>query len=90
MVLSGRLYLEQELKAIYSKYADVLLATLRREFSTIIARLHRVDFSKLTDPMADGMGDGPSPYLVELTAKMTFVRTEILAPYNIGTLKKEW
>jgi hypothetical protein len=73
---------------LYTRQSSLLLTAIRREFSLILARMHRVDFSKLSDPMA-GMG-GPSPYMKDLMEKMTFVRTEVLAPYNVGGLKKVW
>jgi hypothetical protein len=78
-----------ETKTVYSRYSDALLLAIRREFSAIVCRLHRVDYSKLSDPMS-GMGGESSPYMKDLMDKMTFVRTEILAPYNVGPLKKEW
>jgi hypothetical protein len=33
---------------------------------------------------------GASPYMTTLMERMTFVRVEILTPYNVGKLKKDW
>lgn len=80
-----------ETKTVYTRYSEALLVAIRREFSAIVCRLHRVDYSKLADPMSEGgMGGGSSPYMKDLMDKMTFVRVEILAPYNVGPLKKDW
>lgn len=62
---------------------------IRREFSAIITRMHRVDYSKNVDPNPMS-GSGASSYMVDLTEKLTFVREELLGPFRIGDLAKEW
>lgn len=64
---------------------------IRREFSSIIARMHRVDYSKSLDINgATTGGGGASGYMVDLTEKLTLVREEILGAYRVGDLAKEW
>jgi hypothetical protein len=62
---------------------------IRRDFSSIIARMHRVDYSKKLDasPM---MASGASSYMVDLTEKLTLIREEMLGSYRVGDLAKEW
>lgn len=33
---------------------------------------------------------GTSAYMTTLMERLTFVRVEILTPYNVGKLKKDW
>lgn len=90
MCLNRLLYDDlQDLKTLYVKHTTTLLSAIRREFSNSIARLHRVDYSKQSDPASVILG-GSSPYMKDLQERMTFVRLQILAPYNVGGLKKEW
>lgn len=65
---------------------------IRRDFSSIIARMHRVDYSKNLDVngASAGGGGGASSYMVDLTEKLTLVREEILGAYRVGDLAKEW
>lgn len=37
-----------------------------------------------------GMGGGASPYVKEITEKLTFVKYEILGRWNVGILSREW
>lgn len=67
-----------------------LLSAINKELSAIIAKMHRTDFAKAErDPMA-GMGGGASPYVKEITEKLTFVKYEILGRWNVGVLSREW
>lgn len=68
---------------------EPLLVAIRRETSSIVARLHRIDFGKALDDVAPGMG-GPSAYMKELVDKLSFVRKEVLSKYNIGEITQEW
>lgn len=62
---------------------------IRREVSSIISRLHRVDFGKTLDNLPPSMG-GASAYMKELVDKLTFVRKEILSRYTLGDVTQEW
>ncbi|KAF8512431.1 Golgi transport complex subunit 5-domain-containing protein, partial [Gautieria morchelliformis] len=68
---------------------EPLLMAIRREISSIIARLHRVDFGKALDDLPPGMG-GASVYMKELVDKLTFIRKEVLSRYTIGDITQEW
>lgn len=71
----------------YKRVADSLDAAIRREFATILARIHRVDFSKPVDPMAMG---GSSPYIQDLNDKLAFLRTEVMGRMSLGDFMKDW
>ncbi|CDZ96191.1 Predicted Golgi transport complex 1 protein [Phaffia rhodozyma] len=82
-----------ELEKLYKKHTADLLGAIRREFSNTLGRLHRVDYAdgaKEADGSMMSMGGASSPYMKDLQERMSFVRTRILAPYNVGPLKKEW
>ena len=66
-----------------------MLAAVRREVGAIIAKLHRLDFSDNADPMA-AMGGGASPYMKDLVEKLTYVKTEVLAQFNVPEVSREW
>lgn len=68
---------------------EPLLMAIRREISSIIARLHRVDFGKALDDLPHGMG-GASVYMKELVDKLSFIRKEVLSRYSIGEITQEW
>lgn len=76
------------LEATYKKITDALDTAIKREFSTILARIHRVDFSKPVDPMA--MGSGGSPYMQDLADKLVFLRQEILGRLSLGEFMRQW
>lgn len=67
-----------------------MISAIRRDLASIIARLHRVDFSDKAafDPMSQA--GGPSGYMKDLVDKLEFVRTQILARYSVGALNTEW
>ncbi|KAH9895023.1 Golgi transport complex subunit 5-domain-containing protein [Cubamyces lactineus] len=73
----------------FERIVDPLLAAIRRELGAIIAKLHRQDFSDSADPMA-AMGGGASPYMKDLIEKLTFVKSEILAQYNVPEVSRQW
>lgn len=62
---------------------------IRRDFSSTITRMHRVDYGKQLDANP-GMGTAASAYMEDLTEKLLLVREEILANYRVGELGKEW
>jgi conserved oligomeric Golgi complex subunit 5 len=71
----------------YRHIVDPLLAAIKSDSGAIIARLHR-DPTRSTDPLAD-MG-GSSAYIKEVTEKLGFVKTEILARLSIEDVTREW
>jgi len=73
----------------YERIVEPLLTSIRRELGAIIARLHRIDFSKSVDPMS-GMGGGSSIYMKDLTEKLSFIKSEILSKFNIGEASRAW
>ncbi|KAG8899762.1 hypothetical protein FRC00_000975 [Tulasnella sp. 408] len=78
----------QNLKSDYEKVTEPLLLAIRRDLSSIAARLHRADFGKAIDPTA-GPG-GTSAYMKDMVDKLTFIRNEVLARFNVGDLMKTW
>ncbi|GJJ06135.1 hypothetical protein Clacol_000324 [Clathrus columnatus] len=68
---------------------EPLLLAIRREISSIIARVHRVDFGKLLETASPGMG-GATAYMKELVEKLSFIRKEILNRFNLGEVSNEW
>ncbi|KAH9032641.1 Golgi transport complex subunit 5-domain-containing protein [Lactarius hengduanensis] len=72
----------------YGRIVDPLLTAIKSESSGIIAKLHR-EPARSADPLSD-MG-GSSAYVQELTEKLSFVKTEILA--RLGSTEgvaREW
>jgi hypothetical protein len=61
----------------------------RREFSSIIGRIHKVDFSRPVDPMSMS-SQGGSPYMQDLTEKITFVKRELLGRLSMGDFMRDW
>ncbi|KAG8943050.1 hypothetical protein FRC04_003261 [Tulasnella sp. 424] len=76
----------QNLKTEYEKVTEPLLLAIRRDLSAIAARLHRADFGKAMDAGPGGM----SAYMRDMVDKLTFIRNEILARFNVGDLMKTW
>lgn len=66
-----------------------LLSAIKREVSAILAKLHRMDFGQDADPLT-AMGGGASPYMKDLTEKLTLVKNEILSQFNVPDLMKQW
>ncbi len=71
----------------YRHIVDPLLAVIKSDSGAIIAKLHR-DPIRSADPLAD-MG-GSSAYIKEITEKLAFVKTEILARLSIEGVTREW
>ncbi|KAF8972928.1 Golgi transport complex subunit 5-domain-containing protein [Flammula alnicola] len=78
----------QNMYQVFERIIDPLTTAIRRELSAIIAKLHRIDFSKSVDPNA-GMG-GSSLYIKELTEKLSFIKSEIMSGYNLGSHQRTW
>lgn len=77
------------IEASYKRITDALDTAFRREFASILGRIHRVDFSKPMDPMSMSSGGG-SPYMLDLIDKMSFIRNEILGRMSLGEFMREW
>jgi len=60
--------------------------SIRREFSALLARMHRVDYSKETDTSSGSA----SNYMMDITDKLALVKEEILGSYRVGQLGKDW
>ncbi|KAJ6593688.1 Golgi transport complex subunit 5-domain-containing protein [Mycena capillaripes] len=78
----------QNIHQAYQRLVDPILVAIRRELGAIIAKLHRIDFSKPADPMA-GMS-GASFYMKDLVDKLSFIKVEILSKFNVGEAGREW
>jgi hypothetical protein len=78
----------QNIHQAYQRLVDPILVAIRRELGAIIAKLHRIDFSKPADPMA-GMS-GASFYMKDLVDKLSFIKVEILSKYSVGDAGREW
>ncbi|WWC58668.1 uncharacterized protein I303_101212 [Kwoniella dejecticola CBS 10117] len=77
------------LEKTYKRITDLLDTALRKEFVSILSRIHKVDFSKPMDPMTMGSGGG-SPYMQDLVDKLSFVRGEILGRMSLGDFMRDW
>ncbi|KAF9467272.1 Golgi transport complex subunit 5-domain-containing protein [Collybia nuda] len=78
----------QKICQAYEHLVEPVMAAVRRELGAIIARLHRIDFSKAVDPMA-GMG-GPSFYMNDLVEKLSFIKSQVLSNFSIGDAGRTW
>ncbi|TYJ51902.1 hypothetical protein B9479_007503 [Cryptococcus floricola] len=75
----------------FKRITDTLDAALRKEITSILSRIHRVDFAKPVDPMSMGMDTGGgSPYMQDLVDKLSFAKREILSRMGLGEYMKEW
>ncbi|GAA5902669.1 uncharacterized protein JCM6883_007203 [Sporobolomyces salmoneus] len=82
------------LRSAYLAIVNPLIMSIRREFSAILARMHRVDYSKESEPntgtVGGGQGGNVSGYMMDLTEKLNLVKEEILGSYRVGQLGKDW
>ena len=71
---------------------DPLLGAVRRDLGAILLKVHKLDLGAPPEPSAGmGMGmGGPSTYMKDLADKLSFVKTEVLAKFNVGELSREW
>jgi hypothetical protein len=65
-----------------------VIMAIRREFSSIITRMHRVDYGKQVE--GNKMGSATSAYMADLTDKLGLVRDQVLMRYKVGDLAQEW
>ena len=71
----------------FERIIDPVTTAIRRETSAAIAKLHRHDFSKSVNSNTVG---GSSLYMQELTDKLSFIKSEIMARYNVGDYGPTW
>lgn len=79
----------ENLGRAFDRIVDPLLSAIRRESSAIIAKVHRLDLSDSADPTA-AMGGGASPYMKDLSEKLSFVKSDILSLYNVPEVSQQW
>lgn len=63
-----------------------LLSAIRKDFTSILSRMHSVNF---TAPSSMEAGSS-SPYLSDLSDKLGFVRLQLLRPLKLGEMSREW
>ncbi|GAA5877371.1 hypothetical protein JCM8547_003010 [Rhodosporidiobolus lusitaniae] len=81
------------LRSSYLSAANPLIMSIRRDFSALLARMHRVNYGQDVDPLSGsggGGGAGASAYMQDLTDKLSLVKDEILGAYRVGELAKDW
>jgi hypothetical protein len=71
----------------YRHIVDPLLSVIKSESGVIISKLHR-DQGRSADPLAEM--DGSSAYVKEITERLAFVKTEILARLTIEEVVRKW
>jgi hypothetical protein len=62
----------------YEKVMDPVFSAAKRDCGAIIATLHRLDLGRSGPAIGGG---GASVYMEELTAKLNFVKEEVLERY---------
>ncbi|CAE6356873.1 unnamed protein product [Rhizoctonia solani] len=70
--------------------SEPLLSAIRRDLGLVLARMHRVDFSKSFEAMVPGMGGGASTYMKELAAKLGFLRNEVFSKFSVNEVVQDW
>lgn len=71
----------------YEKVVDPVFSAVKRDCGAILATLHRLDFGKSGPAIGGG---GASVYMDELTAKLNFVKQEILERYTGMDVVRQW
>ena len=71
----------------YEKVVDPVLSAVKRDCGAILSTLHKLDFSKSGPAIGGG---GASVYMEELTAKLNFVKQEILERYSGMEVVRQW
>ncbi|GAA5957719.1 hypothetical protein JCM3765_003744 [Sporobolomyces pararoseus] len=83
------------LKTCYLGIVSPLIMSIRREFSSILARMHRMDYSSESSSSSSTTvgGTSSSNYLIDLSEKLNLIKSEILTPkhYKVDVnLLKDW
>ncbi|GAA5983475.1 hypothetical protein JCM11641_005821 [Rhodosporidiobolus odoratus] len=77
-------------RTAYLSTVNPLIMSIRRDFSSLLARMHRVDYSKELDSLAGPAAAGASAYMSDMTDKLALIKDEVLGSYRVGELSKEW
>ncbi|AFR97956.2 hypothetical protein C343_06110 [Cryptococcus neoformans C23] len=79
------------LETTYRRITKSLDAAFRKEITSTLSRIHRVNFDTPVDPLAMGMdARGGSPYMQDLVDKIGFIRSQILGRMSLGEYMKAW
>ncbi|KAL5485046.1 hypothetical protein ACEPAI_7688 [Sanghuangporus weigelae] len=76
----------REIRRVFDSIVDPLLSAIKRELSAKVAKLHKLDLG--APDASSGMG-GPSTYMKDLVEKLNFVKSEVLAKFNVD-VSREW
>ncbi|GAA5884930.1 hypothetical protein JCM3774_004581, partial [Rhodotorula dairenensis] len=83
-------------RSTYVAIVNPLILAIRREFSSLLARMHRTNYAADTTATAAAGGapaieaGGASAYMTDLTDKLLLVKEEILGAYRVGELARDW
>ncbi|GAA6026653.1 hypothetical protein JCM8202_000464 [Rhodotorula sphaerocarpa] len=84
-------------RTTYVAIVNPLILAIRREFSALLARMHRTNYAADAATGEPGRGrqagvesGGASAYMTDLTDKLTLVKDEILGAYRVGELARDW
>ncbi|TKA56576.1 hypothetical protein B0A53_01768 [Rhodotorula sp. CCFEE 5036] len=81
-------------RSTYLAIVNPLILAIRREFSSLLARMHRTNYYAAGDGGDGGVeaggGGGASAYMTDLTDKLLLVKEEILGAYRVGELARDW
>ncbi|KWU42843.1 hypothetical protein RHOSPDRAFT_7839, partial [Rhodotorula sp. JG-1b] len=80
-------------RSTYLAIVNPLILAIRREFSSLLARMHRTNYYAAGDGgggVEAGGGGGASAYMTDLTDKLLLVKEEILGAYRVGELARDW
>lgn len=75
------------LDASWRRIVDALDGAVRREFASILARMHRIDWARSLDPAQAMQG---SAYMADLVGKLHFLRGEVLGRLALGAELRAW
>lgn len=83
----------QRTRSTYLTIVNPLILAIRREFSSLLARMHRTNYYADSDGRGGSVGveaGGASAYMTDLTDKLLLVKEEILGAYRVGELARDW
>ncbi|KAL5523935.1 hypothetical protein ACEPAG_8108 [Sanghuangporus baumii] len=76
----------REIHRVFDSIVDPLLSAIKRDLSAKVAKLHKLDLG--APDASSGMG-GPSTYMKDLVEKLNFIKSEVLAKFNVD-VSREW
>lgn len=74
------------LDASWRRITDSLDNAIRKEFASILSRMHRIDWSRSLDPSQMQA----SAYMTDLVGKLSFLRGEVLSRLALGSELRSW